>query len=115
MPTELMRVCTEDGDEVVFEIDRREAGFGEAGLGADQIVEARKRFEAGLREINIAAQKALATFREAVHRPDDIEIEFGVNFNAQAGAVFAKTGVDAHLTVKLTWSGGAPRSEVAAL
>ncbi|MGC5334486.1 CU044_2847 family protein [Micromonospora sp. DT62] len=111
MATELMRVRTEDGDEVVFEIDRREAGFGEAGLG-DEIIEARKRFEAGLREINVAAQKALTTFRGAVHRPDDIEIEFGVNFTAQAGAVFAKTGVDAHLTVKLSWS-GAPRGEAA--
>ncbi|MBG6104644.1 MULTISPECIES: CU044_2847 family protein [Micromonospora] len=113
MPTELMRVRTEDGEEVVFEIDRRESGFSEAGLGADQIVEARKRFEAGLREINVAAQKALTTFREAVHRPDDIEIEFGVNFTTEAGAVFARTGVDAHLTVKLSWSGGASRTEVA--
>ncbi|MFG1780122.1 CU044_2847 family protein [Micromonospora sp. NPDC049048] len=111
MATELMRVRTEDGAEVVFEVDQREAGFGEAGVG-DEMIEARKRFESGLREINLAAQKALATFRDSVHRPNDIEIEFGVNFTAQAGAVFAKTGVDAHLTVKLSWSGN-PDGEVA--
>ncbi|MET7967279.1 CU044_2847 family protein [Micromonospora sp. NPDC005305] len=113
MATELMRVRTDDGEEVFFEIRRQESGFGEAGLDDEKIVEARKRFETGLREINVAAQKALATFRSAVHRPDDIEIEFGVNFTAEAGAVFAKTGMDAHLTVKLTWSAASTPSEAA--
>ncbi|MEU8073356.1 MULTISPECIES: CU044_2847 family protein [unclassified Micromonospora] len=113
MATELMRVRTEDGEEVFFEIRRQDTGFGEAGLD-EHIVEARRRFETGLREINIAAQKALATFRAAAHRPDDIEIEFGVNFTAEAGAVFAKTGMDAHLTVKLTWSAGPPPGEAPA-
>ena len=32
-----------------------------------------------------------------------VEIEFGVNINAVAGAVIVKTSAEAHLTVKLTW------------
>jgi len=30
--------------------------------------------------------------------------EFGVKFNATAGAVIAKTSAEGHLTVTLTWS-----------
>jgi hypothetical protein len=37
-------------------------------------------------------------------QPDSVEMTFGVKLDAQAGAVIAKTGVQGHFEVKLTWS-----------
>jgi hypothetical protein len=39
-------------------------------------------------------------------RPDGIEVEFGVKLNAEAGAVIAKSAVEGHFTVKLSWDRG---------
>lgn len=32
-----------------------------------------------------------------------MELEFGVKLSAQAGAMIAKTGMDGHLKIKMTW------------
>jgi hypothetical protein len=45
----------------------------------------------------IAALKALA--------PDQSEIEFGIKLSAEAGVVVAKTAVEGHFNIKLTWKG----------
>jgi hypothetical protein len=39
-----------------------------------------------------------------VKPPSDVEVEFGVKLDAEAGALIARTGVEAHLTVTLKWS-----------
>lgn len=46
----------------------------------------------------------MANFREMEVRPDEVQVEFGVKLSAQAGAVIAKTGVEGHLKIKLTWT-----------
>lgn len=38
------------------------------------------------------------------HRPDTVELEFGLSLNGKAGVVFASTGVEGHVQVKLTWN-----------
>jgi hypothetical protein len=44
--------------------------------------------------------------------PSDVELNFAINFDMEAGAVLAKTSVGASLTVKLTWKrDAAPESE----
>jgi hypothetical protein len=35
-----------------------------------------------------------------------VEIEFGVKLTAEAGALIAKSAVEGHLVVKLSWSPG---------
>ncbi len=37
-------------------------------------------------------------------RPDEAEIEFGINLDAEAGAFLAKASSGAQITVKLKWS-----------
>lgn len=43
-------------------------------------------------------------FRDGSLRPDSVEIEFGVKLTAEAGALIAKSSVEGHLVVKLSWS-----------
>lgn len=36
-------------------------------------------------------------------RPDQVQVTFGIRFDAQAGAVLTKAGVEANLEVQLSW------------
>jgi hypothetical protein len=40
------------------------------------------------------------------HRPDQIEITFGVKLDAKLGAIIAEAGVQGALEIKLTWRRG---------
>ncbi|MGW1602252.1 CU044_2847 family protein [Streptomyces eurythermus] len=53
-----------------------------------------------------ASSTILARFRDAPVRPDRTEGESGVRLSTEAGAVIAKSGLDGHLTVELSWEGG---------
>jgi len=99
----LVRFETAEGRSVVVEVDTREPGFRPAASGKI-ITEAQNRFEEALAGVHDAAESALRVFREGRLDPDGVEIEFGVKLNAEAGAVIAKTAVEGHLLVKLSWS-----------
>jgi hypothetical protein len=36
-------------------------------------------------------------------RPDEVQVTFGIKFDAQAGAILTKVGVEASIQVQLTW------------
>jgi hypothetical protein len=106
--SELVRWQTDDGG-IVVEIDAREPGFQSVARGPGQIIhDAQGRFDDALESVRDGAVSALKKFRDEVLDPDGVEIQFGVRFNAEAGAVLAKTSAEGHLSVKLTWS--RPRS-----
>lgn len=58
--------------------------------------------DAALASARPAAQAVVDTFREMT--PDEVNVEFGLRLDAEAGAVFAKAGVGAHFTVSLRWT-----------
>ncbi|MFG1961495.1 CU044_2847 family protein [Nonomuraea sp. NPDC049028] len=94
-----------DEESVVVEIaDQDIGGFQAIGIGEGGVLEAKGRFEESLRNVRSAATKALDAFRDNQLNPDGIELEFGVKFNAAAGAVIAKASSEAHFIVKLTWT-----------
>ena len=109
MPTvaddrELLRFRTEDGAEILVEVSADEPGFQKVSRARDAITDARQSFEDSLSRIRTAATRTLATFRDDVLNPDGVEVEFGLRFNAEAGAVIAKTAVEGHMLVRLTWN-----------
>jgi hypothetical protein len=103
LASRLVGFATEQGSPVFVEIDEREPGFKPVGR-SDAINEAQKTFESALDNINLTAERALAVLRSGGLNPDGIEIQFGVRFNAEVGAVVAKAAAEGHLTVKLTWA-----------
>ncbi|MFC7308619.1 CU044_2847 family protein [Streptomyces monticola] len=66
--------------------------------------QATRTFEDSLAGARAAAESALRVFRDGSLKPDGVEIEFGVKLTAEAGAVIAKTSVEGHLVVKLSWA-----------
>lgn len=107
---ELVRWRTEHGT-IVVESDDQEPGFESVSRTSEIFHEAADKFEDAFQNVREAAQSALASLRGGDLNPDAVELEFGVKLNAAAGAVIAKTSVEGHLKVKMTWgrpSAGAP-------
>jgi hypothetical protein len=99
--TELLRFPTDHGT-VIVEVDASEPGFERVGQGG-VVADARRKLEASLEDVREAATAALHVFRVGPSTPDAVEVEFGVRLTAEAGAVIAKTAVEGHFVVKLTW------------
>ncbi|WP_141578106.1 CU044_2847 family protein [Actinomadura sp. WMMA1423] len=105
---ELVRWQTENGT-IIVETDDREPGFQSVSRAGELVHDAAGRFEDAFQHVREAAQSALASLRGGDLNPDGVELEFGVKLNAAAGAVIAKTTVEGHLKVKMTW-GQQPRA-----
>jgi len=99
--SELLRFETGSG-HVVVEVAEDEPGIRLASR--DGVVgEAPAHLENALESVRGAAESTLRVFRDGLLRPDGIEVEFGVRLNAEAGAVIAKSTVEGHFVVKLSW------------
>jgi NTP-dependent ternary system trypsin peptidase co-occuring protein len=98
---ELANFTLEGGGSVHVDVDE-EPGVKRVARDG-KVLEARKTFETGLREVRNAATVALTQFRAMARQPDEVEITFGVRMDAQVGAVIAKTGIAGNFEVKLTW------------
>ncbi|WP_063766937.1 CU044_2847 family protein [Streptomyces sp. NRRL S-813] len=65
-------------------------------------------FEHGLDQIRDVAARTLRRITSLPAAPSTVELEFGVKFSVEAGAVIARTGVEGHLKVKMVWEKAAP-------
>lgn len=101
----LVEFKTFDGTPVVVETAEDESGSRLVARD-DGTVQAARTFEGSLEGVRAAAESALRVFRDGSLRPDSVEIEFGVKLTAEAGALIAKSAVEGHLVVKLSWSPG---------
>lgn len=115
---ELVSFELANGGSVVVEVDETESGVGPVGRGGDLIRQATSSFDAALAQVQEVGAAALRHLSAA--RPASLELEFGVSFSAEAGAVIARTGVDGHLKVTMKWdhpdeTGGSPASAGAAV
>jgi len=81
-------------------------GVSRVGRHDTVLQDARLSFEKALTGVRDAASAALGQFQSMGHRPDQIEITFGVKLDAKLGAIIAETGVQGALEIKLTWRRG---------
>jgi hypothetical protein len=101
----LVEFKTDDGAVVVVEAVDDGSGSRLVTRG-DGTVQATRTFEGALEGVRAAAGSALRVFRDGSLSPDSVEIEFGVKLTAEAGALIAKSAVEGHLVVKLSWTPG---------
>jgi hypothetical protein len=110
---ELVRWRGDDGG-VIVEVDSTEAGFSSVSRRPGEIiVDVQARFDDAFDGVRNAVTSAFKKFRDEIPDVHDVEIEFGVKLNAEAGAVIAKTSAEGHLVVKLSWSRGAASAAAA--
>ncbi|MFB7595327.1 CU044_2847 family protein [Streptomyces sp. NPDC056160] len=65
-------------------------------------------FESGLDQIRDVAGRTLRRITAMPAPPSTVELEFGVKFSVEAGAVIARTGVEGHVKVKVVWEKSTP-------
>ncbi|MBN0049213.1 hypothetical protein JS756_35145 [Streptomyces actuosus] len=100
----LARLPLEDGGSILVETpEMPEVSDGpvKAGRVGDVIQDLPLTVREKLRPVTDLARTALEQLRQA--GPDEVEIEFGVDLAAQAGAVIAKSEVGCHLKVTVAW------------
>nr|BFD81298.1 hypothetical protein StreXyl84_06990 [Streptomyces sp. Xyl84] len=114
-----------EGEFMSGELVRFDLGGGSAGVYVEMADEdpgverARRRvggtrqeavdgFEAGLDQIRDVAGRTLRRITAMPSPPSTVELEFGVKFSVEAGAVIARTGVEGHVKVKVVWERTTP-------
>ncbi|MEV5910535.1 CU044_2847 family protein [Streptomyces chartreusis] len=96
-----MAVPLEGGGVALFEAGPETGGPVKAGRAAEVIRELPQTLQECLEPVTRTARAVLEAVRQA--GPDEVEIEFGVNLSAQAGAVVVKGETGGHLTVRVVW------------
>lgn len=99
----LVRFDLGDGDSVVAELERVDGGVVDAATPSDLVARATGSFATALDQVRSVAALTIRRMRDLPQRPDEVTVEFGIQLDAEVGAVLARTGVQGHLQVQLTW------------
>lgn len=100
----LVEFPLEDGTSVWVEVEEEiTPGMVPAGRGEGVPERARQTFEAALEKVRPVAETVVRKLRALSDPPDEVEVEFGLKLNAEAGAVLAAAGAEAHYKIVLTW------------
>jgi hypothetical protein len=78
------------------------SGTGAVGLST-RLETAERTLRQALAPITSAAAEVIDQFRTLAHRPDEVEVSFGVVLDAKLGGVIATANTTAHLDVTLRW------------
>lgn len=111
---QLIEFSLEDGGSILVQVDapEPEGGVVKAARGGEVLRKAVQTFEEALDKIRPAAGAIISKLRYLADPPDEIEVEFGLTLNAEAGAFVAAAGAEANYTVKLTWKRETGRRQV---
>ena len=108
----LVEFPLEGGGTVIVDVDEPDGRLsGEPvrgdiarAFGRQEIVtRTQETFEAAFARIQPAAAAALGSLRDLADRPQEIEIEFGIQLTAEIGAIVAHTAAEANFRVTLRW------------
>lgn len=110
---QLIEFPLEDGGTILVQVDEPtpEGGVVRAARPGEVMKRASQTFESALDRIKPAAGAIISKLRGLADPPDEIEVEFGLTLNAEAGAFVAVAGAEANYTVKLTWKREEKREE----
>ncbi len=101
----LIEFPLEDGGSIVVESQVTEpaGGMVRAGRPVEIVTKAGQTFEAALEKIKPAAAAIITKLRSLSDPPDEVEVEFGVKMNTEAGVFIAAVGAEANYKVTLKW------------
>jgi hypothetical protein len=109
---ELIGVPLDGGGVVVMEIeavpDGRAGGVLKARRPGEVVGQAVRSLDEAMEPVAAAARSVVAKLREA--SPDEVTVEFGVQFSAELGAVITRTAGACNLKVTLRWDRADDRS-----
>ena len=101
----LVEFPLEEGGSILVQIDEPDTG-GTVRAGREEAIEkARETFEDALNRVLPAAKSVVEKLQSMASRPDEIEVTFGINLSAKAGAFIALATAEANFGVTVRWNG----------
>jgi hypothetical protein len=100
------QVQVQDDDDVILVEFEDEAGLRSVSNDPDELLNKSKAaIERSMKTIETMAKKAIETIKAipVSERPSTFQFQFGIKMNGEAGAVVAKVGAEAAITVTMTW------------
>jgi preprotein translocase subunit SecD len=83
------------------------AGLKEVSLSPrDVAARSSAALDSAVTSIRQVSERVASATRDLAHQPDEVEVEFGLKLDAATGALIARAGTEAHLTVTLRWGRG---------
>jgi NTP-dependent ternary system trypsin peptidase co-occuring protein len=107
MAEELTRFTLDGGGTVIVETRNPATRVENVGRAGKSVANAALSLRDALGSVTETASEVLAGFQSMSHRPDEVEIQLGVNFDAVFGMVIANASTGGHIEVTLRWAGGA--------
>lgn len=97
----VVRFETQSGSPLLVEVDEDAFGVEQVSRDEDAVIEAGRKLE----DVIASAQTTIRAVVDGLRAlaPDEHQLEFGLKLNASAGVLVAKTAVEGHFTVKMTW------------
>jgi hypothetical protein len=107
MAEELTRFALADGGTVIVQTRNAATRVENVGRAGKSVADAALSLQHALGSVTATASEVLAGFQSMSRRPDEVEIQLGVNFDAVFGMVIANASTGGHIEVTLRWAGGA--------
>ncbi len=86
---------------LLVEVD--DPNIGNAPVARGVAERAQETFEAAVAQIRPGVETLMAQLSDLAAKPQEIGLEFGIKFTADANALIAKTSVEGNVKVTLTW------------
>lgn len=106
---QLVEFGLNDGGTILVEVHEttRTGGPVTRDLRGEQVTErARHTFEDAVERVEPAAQAIITRLRGMAQAPDEVQVEFGLDLHAEAGAFIAAASATANFKIAMTWRRG---------
>jgi hypothetical protein len=102
---DLVEFSLADGSVVLVEAEELHPARVTRGGGRDSgvVEKADRTFEAAVERVGPASAVLLERLRSLADQPEEVEVEFGIKLNAEAGAIIARTSGEANFRVAMRW------------
>jgi len=99
----ILELPLESGGVVLFEIEERRVSKTLRGSGTDANIKAGETFDGVVRRFKPLLESLAIQFRDFAGAPEQVSVELGIKFTAQAGMVITRASSDASLRLTLSW------------
>jgi len=96
----------QDDEDVILVEFEDESGLRTVSNDPNEFIEkSREAIERSMKTVQRMAKKAVKTIQEIPisERPSTVQFQFGIKLSGETGAVIAKAGAEAAITVTMTW------------
>jgi hypothetical protein len=90
------------GGKLLVEVD--DPAVGTRPVSRSTVEKAKESFETAVAQVKPGVEALMAQLRNLSRKPDQVSLEFGIKFTAEADALIAKSSLEGNVKVTLSWA-----------